>query len=68
MSTGEAERLEQGQFATSTPHGTGQRQRERRDGPGDRVTLTVDGTEIEGNVVPRPPLGTERVVVEVVLS
>jgi len=40
----------------------------RRDGPGDRVTLTVDGTEIEGNVVPRPPLGTERVVVEVVLS
>ncbi len=40
----------------------------RREGPGNRVTLNVDGSEVEGDVVPRPPLGTERVVVEVVLS
>jgi cellobiose phosphorylase len=40
----------------------------RREGPGNDVALTVDGVDIDGDVVPRPPLGTERVVVEVVLS
>ena len=40
----------------------------RREGPGNRVALSVDGSEVEGDVVPRPPLGTERVVVEVVLT
>ena len=40
----------------------------RREGPGNAVALTVDGKAIDGDVVPRPPLGTERVVVEVVLS
>ena len=40
----------------------------RREGPGNRVALTVDGREVEGDVVPRPPLGTERVVVEVVVG
>jgi cellobiose phosphorylase len=40
----------------------------RREGPGNAVALTVDGVDIDGDVVPRPPLGTERVVVEVVLS
>jgi len=32
------------------------------------VALTVDGVAVDGDVVTRPPLGTERVVVEVVLS
>jgi len=40
----------------------------RRDGSGDAVSLTVDGEAIDGDVVPLPPLGTERVVVEAVLS
>ena len=40
----------------------------RREGPGNAVALTVDGVEVDGDVVPRPPLGTERVVVEVVLG
>ena len=40
----------------------------RRQGPGNAVSLTVDGESVEGDVVPRPPLGTGRVVVEVVLG
>jgi hypothetical protein len=32
------------------------------------VSLTVDGVDVDGDVVPRPPLGTERVVVEVALG
>jgi len=39
-----------------------------REGPGNDVALTVDGVAVDGDVVTRPPLGTERVVVEVVLS
>ncbi|HXZ98972.1 MAG TPA: glycosyl transferase family 36 [Candidatus Binatia bacterium] len=40
----------------------------RRDGPGNRVALTVDGRPIDGDVVPLHFPGTERVVVEAVLS
>jgi cellobiose phosphorylase len=40
----------------------------RRVGPGDRVELTVDGRSVDGDVVPLPPLGTERVVVEAVIE
>jgi cellobiose phosphorylase len=40
----------------------------RREGPGDTVSLSVDGRPVEGDVVPLPSLGTERVVVEAVLS
>jgi len=34
-------------------------------GPGNRVSLRVDGAPVEGDVVPLPPPGTEAVWVEV---
>jgi len=37
----------------------------RRVGPGNRVSLRVDGAPVEGDVVPLPPPGTEAVWVEV---
>ena len=40
----------------------------RREGPGNAVSLTVDGRAVEGNVVPLPSPGTSTVVVEAVLS
>lgn len=39
----------------------------RREGPGTTVALTVDGRACDGDVVPLPPPGTERVAVAVVL-
>ena len=39
----------------------------RRHGPGNAVSLTVDGRPIAGSVVPLPPPGTTTVTVEVVL-
>lgn len=39
----------------------------RRDGPGNAVTLTVDGERIGGDVVPLPAPGTDRVIVTAVL-
>jgi cellobiose phosphorylase len=40
----------------------------RRDGPGNAVSMVVDGRPIEGDVVPLPAPGTARVNVEVVLT
>jgi cellobiose phosphorylase len=40
----------------------------KRQGKGNRVTLTVDGKPIEGAVVPLPPDGTREVKVEVRLG
>lgn len=42
--------------------------RVRREGGGPDVSLFVDGSAVEGDVVPLPPPDTERVVVEVVLG
>ncbi|MFX0063198.1 MAG: GH36-type glycosyl hydrolase domain-containing protein [Candidatus Hermodarchaeota archaeon] len=39
----------------------------KRAGMGNNVTLQVDGQPIEGNLVPLPPLGKNKVVVEVTL-
>jgi cellobiose phosphorylase len=39
-----------------------------RTGPGNTVTLTVDGQPVEGNVVPMPAEGTSEVTVNVMLS
>jgi cellobiose phosphorylase len=39
----------------------------RREGPGDAVTLTVDGRPCDGDVIPLPPAGTAHVTVEVTL-
>jgi cellobiose phosphorylase len=39
----------------------------KRKGPGNRVSLTVDGKAIDGNVIPKPDVGTTRVSVEAVL-
>jgi cellobiose phosphorylase len=39
----------------------------RRAGPGNAVSLAVDGSALEGNVVPPPPQGVERVQVEATL-
>ncbi len=39
-----------------------------RAGPGNSAELTVDGTPIEGNVVPLPAAGTRQVAVKVELS
>ncbi len=40
----------------------------RRQGPGNHVSLIVDGKPITGNVIPLPPKGTTRVQVEALLS
>ncbi len=40
----------------------------RRQGPGNRVFLTVDGKPVEGDIVPFPPEGTTDVRVEVILQ
>jgi N,N'-diacetylchitobiose phosphorylase len=40
----------------------------RRDGPGDEVTLTVDGTPVPGDVVPLPPPGTPHLTVTAALA
>jgi cellobiose phosphorylase len=40
----------------------------KRRGKGNRVRLTVDGHAVEGNVIPRPPAGAARVVVEALLE
>lgn len=40
----------------------------RRAGPGNAVTLKVDGAEISGDVVPLPPAGVTRIEVEVTLT
>ena len=39
-----------------------------RTGPGNAVALTVDGSPVEGNVVPLPPAGTAEVSVHVQLG
>jgi cellobiose phosphorylase len=39
----------------------------KRAGPGNAVSLTVDGSPVEGNVVPLPPAGQAEVMVEVEL-
>ena len=39
----------------------------RRDGPGNAVSLVVDGVPVEGDVVPLPAPGTASVKVEVIL-
>ena len=39
-----------------------------RQGPGNRVRLVVDGTPVEGTVIPLPPAGAELVKVEVTLE
>ena len=39
----------------------------RREGPGNGVSLAVDGVAVPGDVVPLPPPGTSKVKVEVVL-
>jgi cellobiose phosphorylase len=39
----------------------------RRAGPGNAVSLQLDGRPIEGNVIPLPPVGTKEVRVEAVL-
>lgn len=39
-----------------------------RRGPGNQVRLVVDGTPMEGTVIPLPPAGTETVKVEVTLE
>lgn len=44
------------------------RVRVKRAGRGNRVKLTVDGKELEGNVIPLPPSGVEVVNVEVALG
>jgi cellobiose phosphorylase len=38
-----------------------------RHGPGNTVSLTVDGSRTEGDVVPLPPAGTTKVLVEAIL-
>jgi len=40
----------------------------KRAGKGNAVRLTVDGHAVEGNVIPRPPAGTARVVVQAVIG
>ncbi len=40
----------------------------RRQGPGNSVALRVDGRPVDGDVVPVPSPGTDRVVVEVLLG
>ena len=40
----------------------------RREGPGNAVSLVVDGAPIDGDVVPLPAPGTASVKVEAVLS
>ncbi len=40
----------------------------RRAGPGNKVSLTVDGKKIDGDLVPPPPAGTTSVTVEAVLG
>ena len=40
----------------------------RREGPGSSAALRVDGRAVEGDVVPLPSPGTERVVVELLLG
>ena len=39
----------------------------RREGPGNAVSLVVDGVAVEGDVVPLPPPATVSVVVQVIL-
>jgi cellobiose phosphorylase len=39
-----------------------------REGPGDRVSLKVDGIQIDNDIVPIPPKGVEDVQVEVTLT
>jgi cellobiose phosphorylase len=40
----------------------------RRAGPGNAVSLAVDGQPVAGNIVPLPPAGTTDVTVEAVLT
>ena len=40
----------------------------RREGPGNMVSMTVDGVPVPGDVVPMPPPGTPAVIVEVVVQ
>jgi cellobiose phosphorylase len=39
-----------------------------RAGPGNTVSLTVDGKPVEGDVVPLPPAGQREVTVQVILT
>jgi cellobiose phosphorylase len=39
----------------------------RREGPGNMVSMTVDGVPVPGDVVPPPPPGTNAVIVKVVV-
>jgi cellobiose phosphorylase len=41
--------------------------RARREGPGNTVSLVVDGRPVAGSVVPLPPPGTDRITVDVTL-
>jgi cellobiose phosphorylase len=40
----------------------------KREGEGNRVSLSVDGKPVQGQVVPLPPTGTKDVRVEVVVK
>jgi cellobiose phosphorylase len=40
----------------------------KREGNGNTVHLTVDGSAIDGNIIPKPDNGVTDVTVEVVLS
>jgi cellobiose phosphorylase len=40
----------------------------RREGPGNMVSMTVDGVPVPGDVVPPPTPGTAAVIVEVVVQ
>jgi cellobiose phosphorylase len=42
--------------------------RARREGPGDAVSLVVDGRPVQGTVIPLPPPGTTTLRVEVVVG
>jgi cellobiose phosphorylase len=57
-----------GFFAHRVFRGTAYEITVTRRGPGSRASLFVDGSPLEGNVVPLPPPGTSAVTVEVVVA
>jgi cellobiose phosphorylase len=40
----------------------------KQEGKGNKVRLMVDGLAVEGNIIPKPPLGITQVAVQVLLS
>ncbi len=40
----------------------------KRDGKGNKVRLIIDGSELEGNIIPKPPSGIGQVAVQILLS